>query len=223
MTAALQLLVKSRHCCRNFDRSRIVSKSTVENILDAARNAPSSQNNQPWRCYVIQGEKLSGLSSILVDSFLKNLATAPAPYKNRPDQLDELQSKGIDDYASWWFQEKNGVDRQDQQGRRQLYLRNYEFYGATTHVIVSVPNGAVAGTFLDAGCFIQNMLIAAAAEGLGAIPQYSIAAQYKLIKQYLSIESDDIFVAGISLGYPVDEVIEGPPRHSLDSFVKWYE
>ena len=232
-------LIQSRHSCRAFNRALPVANVLIETILSAARSAPSSQNNQPWRCHVFNGDSAKELSNFLLDAFdsgamenTSNLNQQP-PYKNRSKILDELQSKGLEQYAGWWFQQLHGIPREDANGRRQLYRKNYEFYGAPAHIIIAIPSASqgIEGSFLDAGCFIQNILLAAKALGLGAIPQYSIAAQQNLIDKWLAGDgkreknADDlgVFVAGISIGYPENEMkSEGPPRHPLSDFVSWY-
>ncbi len=49
-------LYETRQSCREFS-SRPVEKSTVEEICDLARLAPSACNLQPWKVYALTGEK----------------------------------------------------------------------------------------------------------------------------------------------------------------------
>jgi nitroreductase len=46
-------LIRSRESVRNYDPSRLVSKETLERILDAGRIAPSACNYQPWKFLII--------------------------------------------------------------------------------------------------------------------------------------------------------------------------
>lgn len=45
-----------RFACKRFDPNAPLSKEILEQILEAARLAPSSYNTQPWEFVVLQGE-----------------------------------------------------------------------------------------------------------------------------------------------------------------------
>ncbi|MCM8787184.1 MAG: nitroreductase [Candidatus Omnitrophica bacterium] len=47
-------LIKTRRSIRKF-KKKSIQKETIENILEAARWAPSGLNNQPWRFIVLDG------------------------------------------------------------------------------------------------------------------------------------------------------------------------
>ena len=49
-------VVKGRRMCRNFKPDPI-PKGAIEQILDAARHAPSGANSQPWEFVVITKQK----------------------------------------------------------------------------------------------------------------------------------------------------------------------
>ncbi|EPZ33447.1 Nitroreductase-like domain-containing protein [Rozella allomycis CSF55] len=214
-------IIESRHSTRAFDPTRPVSKAAVHSILHAARNAPSSQNNQPWRCIVITGQERDNLSKSLLHAYDNNLPTSPG-YKNRSNVLDSAQQAGIDASGKWWYTDIHGIPQEDKDKRRPIYRKNYEFYGAPIHVLLCVPEKSVEGTFLDAGAFLQNILLGCAALGLGAIPQFSVAAYSEVVKATLNISNNDIIVCGISIGYPSSQAVKGgPPRHEVDDFTKW--
>lgn len=50
-------LVTERHSCRAYDPVRPVTRLQVNQILEAARLAPSACNRQPWHFYVIEGQE----------------------------------------------------------------------------------------------------------------------------------------------------------------------
>jgi len=49
-------LIKKRRSVRKF-KKKTVSKEVIDNILEAARWAPSGLNNQPWRFMVLEKER----------------------------------------------------------------------------------------------------------------------------------------------------------------------
>jgi len=59
--AATMRIIKGRRSVRRFKKEP-VSKRILENILEAARWAPSGLNNQPWRFLVCEGEKKNALA-----------------------------------------------------------------------------------------------------------------------------------------------------------------
>ena len=58
-------LIKNRKSSRLYDPTKKVTKEILEDILNAARWAPSSSNIQPWRYMVFTGEFLSIAQNLL--------------------------------------------------------------------------------------------------------------------------------------------------------------
>ncbi len=56
-------LVSSRYSERSYD-SRPVEKEKLDYILECARMAPSACNKQPWKIYVISGEKKAAFNKV---------------------------------------------------------------------------------------------------------------------------------------------------------------
>ncbi|BCZ19423.1 Oxygen-insensitive NADPH nitroreductase RdxA [Helicobacter sp. NHP19-012] len=52
---ALNSFLHRRFACKKFDPNTPLSKEVLEQILEAARLAPSSYNTQPWEFVVLQG------------------------------------------------------------------------------------------------------------------------------------------------------------------------
>ena len=51
-------LIKKRHCVRKFDSNKEITDAQLNQILEAARLAPSEGNTQPWFFIVIKNQKL---------------------------------------------------------------------------------------------------------------------------------------------------------------------
>jgi nitroreductase len=215
-------LIETRHCTRSFQPNIAVPAPLLNRIFEVARNAPSSQNNQPWSCYVLQGQALTTLSTELLAA--DDTQRRP-DYVNRPTTLTPLQQDGINNYFTWWFEKVNHIELSNVAARNNLSKRNLHFWDAPVHVIVTIPKDSAQGTFLDVGCFVQNILLACHAVGLGALPQYSIAAYAPVVKKVLGLKEDCIVVCGISMGYASDshdeERQKGPPRLPVEGFVQF--
>ena len=61
-----------------------------------------------------------------------------------------------------------GIDRDDDAARRIHDRDNLRFYGAPVAMIFHVAGNAEAGTFLDMGMFVQNVMLGLVAFGLGS-------------------------------------------------------
>ena len=53
-------LIKNRQSCRDFNEKE-VSEETLEKIAELAMLAPSACNSQPWKMYLVAGEKAKGV------------------------------------------------------------------------------------------------------------------------------------------------------------------
>ena len=67
--ASVDAAILSRMSARAF-LPQAVSRATLEHILSVASRAPSGTNTQPWKVYVLQGERRDSL----VDGFLADIA-----------------------------------------------------------------------------------------------------------------------------------------------------
>lgn len=213
-------LIQSRHSVRDFDGAKPVDLEMLKRILQAAQSSPSSQNNQPCRTIVLTPPAAHKLSQCLLDA----KAEEKMPdYINRPQVLTQKQQEGIDAYGKWWFEEMNGLAKDDAKGRAALHSKNLTFWGANIHLIVTTNRNAVAGTFLDAGMYIQNILLGCHACGLSALPQYSTASYAPLIKRELGLADDTLILCGISIGYQSErpKTLSGPPRLDFEELVRF--
>ena len=75
-------LVQIRYSCRNYSPIAI-DNSIVEQLLETAHFAPSATNAQPWKVYVVSGEKLrsSGCTNYISESTLRRLEVEAVPLK----------------------------------------------------------------------------------------------------------------------------------------------
>jgi nitroreductase len=64
------------------------------------------------------------------------------------------------------------------------------------------------GSWLDYGMFLQNILIAANARGIGSCPQAAFISYHKIVAQHLGFSPDEQLVCCISLGYENTEAPE---------------
>jgi nitroreductase len=184
--------IRTRRSVREF-ASDPVPQGVIEEILDAARFAPSSGNSQPWRFLVVSDrESLSKLQGRSMESI-----------ERRIDGSDQV-SKG----------EKANV---------KVKYRSYadRIFGAPVFVFVFVatdryPEHADS----DGALAVGNLLLAAHALGYGASYQTSLFPSEAVCKLF-GVPDGYRFICAVPVGKPA-AVPEPPGRRPLVELV-WYE
>ena len=205
-SSQLLSLIETRHCTHAFETSRPVPRQMIADMLKAARNAPSTNNTQPWTTIVCQGDARDKLAEAMLVKFDSG-DDGKAQYQNRPSDINQRMKDAHGRYGAEFYTGHFGLARDDKDGRRQAYRPNYYFWGAPVHLILCAPSNAVAGTYLDMGSFMTAALLSAHALGLGAKPQFSVAKYHDVCRNVLgdSVLGPDLqVICGMSIGWPVD-------------------
>jgi len=184
--------IRTRRSVRQFLRDP-VPKEIVEQILDAARFAPSSGNSQPWRFLVVSNrENLSKLQERSIETI-----------EPRIDESDHV-SNG----------EKANV---------KTKYRSYtdRIFGAPVFVFVFVatdryPEHADS----DGALAVGNLLLAAHALGYGACYQTSLFPSDAVCGLF-GVPDGYRFICAVPIGKPA-AVPENPGRRRSSELV-WYE
>lgn len=186
----------SRRSVRGF-LSEEVPAQTLESIFQAAQQAPSWCNIQPWRVWVTRGAQ----TRALVDAIAEAAETqGPAPDFEFPPEYPEpyLQHRrecGGALYAAM------GVARADQAGRRDAWTRNFRAFDAPHIAMVAIDRRFNHYAMLDLGCWLQSVLLGALSLGVATCPQASLAAYPSAARGALGIPDELGVVMGIAMGY----------------------
>jgi nitroreductase len=216
-------VMAARHCKRAF-LDRPVPRDLLERVLRVAANAPSTRNGQPWRVVVLSGAARDALADRLCAEF-DGGQPARLDYESRPPQPDAVTQARAADAAAGVLRAK-GIDREDGEGRRRHLRDNLRFYGAPVELIVHLPADAPPGHFLEVGFFVQNVMLALVAAGLGSCPQASVAGYADAIRDELELGEDRLVVCGLAVGYPDESVPVNafhPRRAELSDYVRWHD
>jgi nitroreductase len=110
---------------------------------------------------------------------------------------------------------------------RRAHLRdNLGFYDAPVEMIFHLPADAQPGQFLEMGFFLQNVMLALVARGLGSCPQFSVAGYPDVIRAELGLGADRLVVCGLAVGYPDESVRVNrfqPRRAEPAEYVQWHD
>ncbi|NPV04550.1 MAG: nitroreductase [Syntrophaceae bacterium] len=198
----LEAAVRGRRSIRKFTE-RKVPGIIIEEILEAARWAPSWGNTQPWEFTVMAGAPLAAFKEANERMFSEGLAAAPdvpmpeswpAGLKARYGEL----GKTILDLM--------GIDREDKDARNRLYARMAGLFGAPCLIVVTIPREvSVEYAMLDAGIVVQTICLLAHARGLGTCIMAAAVRYPDLLRRIAGIPQDRRIVAAIAVGYPDPE------------------
>jgi nitroreductase len=215
-------VVTTRHCQRAF-LDRPVPPEVLRRVLTAAAHAPSTRNGQPWQVAVVTGAARDALARRLCAEFDRGAPPRP-DYVNRLPVVDQVAEERAR-VAGAGVLRARGIARADQAARRAHLRDNLEFYGAPAVLICHLPAGAVPGTFLEMGFFLQNVMLGLVACGLGSCPQFSVAGYADVLRDELCL-AGRLVVCAISVGYPDPAApvnAFAPPRAELAEYTQWHD
>ncbi|MFZ6658939.1 nitroreductase [Undibacterium sp. TJN19] len=212
--------IKSRRSIRAFLPTP-VEREDIRQILEVSARAPSGSNTQPWKVYVLTGNKLQELSAAIVAAH-NSIGQAEHkeeynyyPVKWITPYLERRRKVGWDLYALL------GLGRENKQGMHAQHGRNYAFFEAPVGLIFTIDRVMEQGSWLDYGMFLQNIMLAARGRGLDTCPQAAFTQYHKIIAEVLALPDSEMLVCGMSLGYCDKSKIENTlitERDSVDGF-----
>jgi nitroreductase len=189
--------IRKRRAVRLY-RPDPVSREQVLALLDAANQAPSGLNRQPWEFMVVTNNKIREMGKSYhstLTEYLKNWDVSPMrDFITRKDFIRFAETYG----------------------------------GAPVVIVVLVkadplPNFRKAD-IESASAAMENLLLAATALGLGTCWMTGPLRDEENLRRILTIPADREIVAVTPLGYP-EKVPPAPPRidPTLEQKVRWVE
>jgi len=191
--------IASRRSVRAFLPTPVPDE-TVKDILRVASRAPSGTNMQPWKVYVVTGERKEELSRTILDSGIRPEKIEWDEYRYYPEQFFEpyLTRRRTVGFALYSLL---GIGRRDVERMRAQHDRNFTFFDAPVGMIFTIDRRLNVGSWVDHGMFLQNVMIAARGRGLHTCPQAAFAPYHRQIRPLLGIPDEEIVVCGMALGY----------------------
>ena len=203
-----QKLIESRNSTRDF-LEKPIAPELLDEILQEGVNAPSWSNTRPFLVGVATGEQRDRISNALVERLRENKEikgmgqnpdfTHEVPYPDGLLQRSQKVGAGI--------YETLGIDRSDKAARFKFMERNYEFFGAPVALFFFTHRGLDHFGTLDLGLYMQTLMLAAKARGVGTCAQGYLGNYPDIIKAEFDVPKDYALVCGMSVGYPSDHPI----------------
>jgi len=211
--------MNSRQCVRAFS-DRPVALADLRELLELAGRAPSGSNLQPWKVHVVTDEA----QEALIQAVYARAATQPAgdtpDIRMYPAGLQEPWRQRRGDCGENMYA-RLGIAREDKAARFAQGAKNMAFFGAPVGLIITMDRSLSESQMMDVGMFMQSIMLLAKERGLATCPQAAWQMWSDTIRENLELDSDEMIMAGMSLGY-ADEVDPGAdirqPRLPLDEF-----
>jgi nitroreductase len=180
-------VVFGRHSVREFS-AEPVDRQRIARVIEAARSAPSSQNEQPWRFFVTTGETRSKLGKVISQTTI-----------HLSEYMDVLGPKGYEDAAHWY----------SELGKAPMLIAIASPY---TEDSLSKLN-----RHLSVGAALENLLLAVVDEGLAACNiTYSHWVEDE-IAALLGVPDDWEVLTVVAVGFPADSPAVAPVRKLDDT------
>ena len=215
--------LKQRHSTRAF-LDRPVSREQVRRLLDAARQAPSGANTQPWQVAVVTGKTRTRLQQALRDAYDSGVP-AEMDYQYYPRQWREPYASRRNACAMQLYQALE-IRREDRARRRSQWMANYRAFDAPVVMLFFLERGFEAGSYIDYGLFLQSVMLAALDQGLATCPQAALGEYPGIVKELLDYPRDSVLICGMALGYEDSKApVNGyrTPRAEVGEFTRFFD
>lgn len=221
MPRTMMEYLQARNSIRAF-KPDPVPDDVLQRLLQAGVEAPSWSNTQPFRVAVAQGalrDKIAadlcacfdrGQELLAMPKWRRTLSAllkggAPAREYSVPDQYPaELQPRRV--ACGYGLYGALGIDRKDFKGRAQQMRRNFHFFDAPVALFIYAHGALGAYAALDAGAYMQSLMLAALDEGLGTCAQAALATWPEAVTPHFNVPGEYKLLCGMALGYPAEHV-----------------
>jgi len=218
-------VVQARRSIRDFSQKE-VSDDVLSKILENALHSPSSSNTQPYKIAVAKGAVCEDIRKELREKFQKaskikemsmpgkaihaalgsvNGVLPDGDFKTDTNYPPELKARAVD--CGMGLYEALDIGRKDYVARHEQMLRNFELFDAPAAIFIFIQSQRSVFSAMDAGMFMQSLMMSATAEGLGSCAQGSLATWAGPVRKRFKIDKHYKLICGISLGYPTEHIV----------------
>lgn len=214
--------IRKRKSIRAY-RPDPVSKDTVRQLLKAAILAPTGSNSQPWKFYVVGGERKKQLDEALLKCLDEGQSTSNELQLQR-DGGDEKVQERIASRRAELMREVMDILRANDVPIEVFARGSFHYFGSPVAIFITMDQSLAENTLVAVGAAVQNLLLAACAKGLGTCWIAMPLMYSNTIRENLGIPGSERIITSLALGYPDDEALINSfksSRDELDTFVEW--
>jgi nitroreductase len=214
--------VRSRRSVRGF-LDKTVPAAVLTRVLSAALRAPSGGNLQPWQIYVLSGSRLDDLKSRVRQRTATGDSGDQLPVQPYPTALPAVYAQRLADMGARRYGAV-GIARDDREGRTRVRAQNWECFGAPTALFCYLDERMLPPQWMDAGTFLQSVMLLLRAEGLDSCPQIAWAEYHRTVAEVIEPPRGHVLTCGMSIGYADPQEPQAPmPRAPLSEVVTFLD
>ena len=218
-TLSIVEAILARKSVRVF-RPDPVPPSVLRAVLDLARHAPSWSNTQPWEVAVMTGQPLASVKEAFAQKFKADVTPNPdIPWPRFPDRYHQRsRENGLSIFSVL------GIRREDVDKKRSHNLGMQRFFEAPVGMVLYLESELGPWSILDAGIFIQTIMLAAVGHGLSTCPMAMVGRYPDVLRELLGIPATKRILCGLAMGYAEEDAPVNQFRSDrlpLDEFVLW--
>lgn len=187
--------VLARKSIRGFKPDPI-PRQVLNEIVEAAVRAPSSDNSQPWEIYVLQGGPLDRIRVGNIKAMEDGSAGRDyAPYE--PVYRKRQLGLAIQLFTLM------GITREDKEKKLDWMRRGYRFFDAPVGIVLAADKSLDLPTAAsDVGGLAQTICLLALAYGLGSCILVQGITYEDIVRKHAGIPESQHLLLSIALGYP---------------------
>lgn len=208
-TQSLADALRSRRSVRGF-LDKPVPEETLRQIFELAQLAPSNCNIQPWKVFVASGEVRDELRRRMVEKVTAGVPMEPDFEPNAGKFSGVYRQRQVDCAVELY--NNMGIARDDKSGRMRAQLRNFELFDAPHVVFIGMEREFGPTVALDVGMYIQSLMLAMTAHGVGSCAQGSMRYFPNDVREVFGEPASTAILVGISFGYEDPEVAANRTR-----------
>lgn len=193
--------VRTRYSVRAY-KPDPVPEETIKEIIETARLAPSNSNTQPWHIAIVSGDARHALEQKIFEFTAEGGKPHSAFPPGGVGLKNEYKERQYD--CAFRYYGTMGVEREDQEGRQKLLVKNWQFYGAPHAGFISMPETMHRANAVDIGIFLQTIMLLFAERGISCIPQGALAAFPSIVREVAYIPEGNAILCGLSFGYEAE-------------------
>lgn len=227
--ASVLVAIESRFSCRAFLRDKPVERHQIDEILRVASCSASSTNTQPWKVYILQGDRRDALVERVC--FAHDAAQDASSFVAEYGEIDGYYpARWISPYIErrrdngWSLYGALGIGKGEKEKMHAQSQRNYRFFDAPVGLIFTIDRAMGRGSLIDYGMFLQTLMLAARAVGMHTCPQAAWNNVAKIVMPFIEAGSNEMLVCGMALGYADESAPVNTyrtPRETVESFSHW--
>lgn len=197
--------IQRRKSTRSFDQSRMIKKEDLDCLLQAALQAPSPKNRQPWLFTVVTKKETQKALAQILEKKLDELHTIRAKLDKGTDDLDLAKGsvRVLQDASALVF---------------VTYIRDEENEHGDPHKWNLSAQPFEVADLQSIGAAVENMILTADALAIDSLWMCDVLYAYQDYMEYLNLKNP--LIACVALGY---QTLHHTPKASLDEKVEYWD